>query len=134
MSIQFAHTVEMLNDTLFSPPLSFYSRKPVLVLAMHDLATVSDKEKQGEQYADNLDRHVDDLLKRPSKWRRTIRGVWTFLKTRECIHILCLPNALIIFCLAMGVCPRLLLSPLPYLMYSTAFRTDNRRDLWVPCW
>lgn len=34
-------------------------------------------------FEDSLDRHVDDVLKRPSKLRRTLMGVWSFLKTRQ---------------------------------------------------
>jgi hypothetical protein len=30
---------------------------------------------------DALDRHVEDVLARPSKLKRTLRGVWSFLKT-----------------------------------------------------
>lgn len=44
-----------------------------------------DKEKHEEQYEDALDRHVDDVLKSPSKWRRTMMGVWSFLKTRTSV-------------------------------------------------
>jgi hypothetical protein len=42
----------------------------------------------GEPHYENmLDRHVDDVLKRPSKLRRTMKGVWTFLKTRESLAL-----------------------------------------------
>lgn len=40
----------------------------------------ADAEKN--PFEDALDRHVDDVLQRPSKWRRTLMGVWSFLKTR----------------------------------------------------
>jgi hypothetical protein len=48
----------------------------------------SDAEKGGlpedelRKHEDALDRHVEDVLARPSKFRRTLRGVWSFLKTR----------------------------------------------------
>ena len=32
---------------------------------------------------DELDRHVHDVLKRKNKFRRVMKGVWAFLKTRE---------------------------------------------------
>ena len=50
-----------------------------------------DVEKDGEQFEDALDRHVDDVLKSPSKWRRTLMGVWSFLKTRTfaSVELLC---------------------------------------------
>jgi hypothetical protein len=59
--------------------MPFYTRKPVVVLP--DLDQESDAEK-GQQLEDSLDRHVDDVLKRPSKFKRTMQGVWSFLKTR----------------------------------------------------
>jgi hypothetical protein len=49
---------------------------------------LSDSEKgdlaDGEsgKHEDALDRHVEDVLARPSKFKRTLRGVWSFLKTR----------------------------------------------------
>lgn len=70
--------------TLGSPPLSWYSRKPIVVLTSPprpDPATVV--EGSPEQFEDSLDRHVDDVLKRPSKVRRTLKGVWSFVKTRQ---------------------------------------------------
>jgi hypothetical protein len=46
---------------------------------------VSDPEegnRPGKEYEDSLDRHVEDVLNKPSKFRRTMKGVWAFLKTR----------------------------------------------------
>jgi hypothetical protein len=71
-----------------SPPLSFYSRKPVVFLSAPTPQGISDLEKgdlpEGEsaKHEDALDRHVEDVLARPSKFKRTLRGVWSFLKTR----------------------------------------------------
>lgn len=51
---------------------------------------------------DSLDRHVDDVLRRPSKLRRTMLGVWSFLKTRQSLvifHVLCTEATIV----AMGV-------------------------------
>jgi hypothetical protein len=40
---------------------------------------------------DELDRHVEDVLKRRNKFRRVMKGVWAFLKTREWgVHMICL--------------------------------------------
>jgi len=70
-------------NSILIPPLSWYSRKPVVVLS--SLQTVGGDEEQGDrpgkEYEDSLDRHVEDILKRPSKFKRTMKGVWSFLKT-----------------------------------------------------
>lgn len=66
-----------------SPPSSWYSRKPVVVLPSTPRRTANDGAEDTEQFEDSLDRHVDDVLKRPSKLRRTLKGVWSFLKTRK---------------------------------------------------
>lgn len=70
----------MLRHRLNSPPSSWYSRKPVIALP----STPKCQSEGGEPFEDLLDRHVDDVLKRPSKIRRTLLGVWSFLKTRMC--------------------------------------------------
>ncbi|TFL05874.1 hypothetical protein BDV98DRAFT_542085 [Pterulicium gracile] len=67
-------------NSILIPPLAFYSRKPVVTLFAPPPADM-DSEKYGNGAGDSLDRHVDDVLKRPSKIRRTLRGVWSFLKT-----------------------------------------------------
>jgi len=67
-------------NAILIPPLSFYSRKPVVVLPSLG-ADSPEGIEEGKKYADDLDRHVDDVLKRTSKFRRTMRGVWSFLKT-----------------------------------------------------
>ncbi|KAJ3512536.1 hypothetical protein NLJ89_g3460 [Agrocybe chaxingu] len=66
-------------NSIVIPPSSWYSRRPVVVLPTVPLR--SDDGEDGEQFEDSLDRHVDDVLKRPSKVRRTLMGVWSFLKT-----------------------------------------------------
>ena len=45
------------------------------------LGQENDIEKE-QRLEDSLDRHVNDVLKRPSKFKRTMQGVWSFLKTR----------------------------------------------------
>lgn len=64
-------------NSIIIPPSSFYSRKPVIVLPS---IPFSDREESG-RFEDSLDRHVDDVLRRPTKLRRTLMGVWSFLKT-----------------------------------------------------
>lgn len=74
----------------YSPPYSLYSRKPVVHLTSPTKQNLVDSAEKGEgasgdgeRHEDALDRHVEDVLARPSKFRRTLKGVWSFLKTRE---------------------------------------------------
>ncbi|KAJ6628727.1 hypothetical protein B0H10DRAFT_1989020 [Mycena sp. CBHHK59/15] len=71
------------NAILF-PPLSWYSRKPVVMLSSPSTISITDEEQgphPGKEYEDSLDRHVEDVLNKPSKFKRTMKGVWAFLKT-----------------------------------------------------
>ncbi|KAG5648970.1 hypothetical protein DXG03_000319 [Asterophora parasitica] len=72
-------------NSILIPPLAWISRKPVLVLNGPPPSANQDPEELDgyrEKYLqDSLDRHVDDVLRRPSKFRRTLMGVWSFLKT-----------------------------------------------------
>lgn len=80
----------ILTIPLVSPPLSFYSRKPVVILDTPPRpAKNEDPESAGSQIPeDNLDRHVEDVLTRRDRFRRVMRGVWSFMKTRTCYHAL----------------------------------------------
>ncbi|KAJ7180203.1 hypothetical protein C8R43DRAFT_392654 [Mycena crocata] len=69
------------NAILF-PPQSWLVRKPVVTLSSPSKVVISDLEQRpGSDYEDSLDRHVEDVLNKPSKFRRTMKGVWAFLKT-----------------------------------------------------
>ena len=72
------------------PPLSFYSRKPVVVLPRlkRKRRKVPDPEKgeapqedEPPQHEDALDRHVEDVLSKRDQFRRVMQGVWSFCKT-----------------------------------------------------
>ncbi|KAJ7781130.1 hypothetical protein B0H16DRAFT_1497172 [Mycena metata] len=69
------------NAILFPP--SWHSRKPVVTLSAPTTGDEPDPEQAlpGKEYEDSLDRHVEDVLNKPSKFRRTMKGVWAFLKT-----------------------------------------------------
>lgn len=75
-------TVTHLSNTansIFLPPLSIYSRRPVMTLP-----NISDEEPgEKAKYADELDRHVHHVLKRRDKVRRVLRGFWKWFKTRK---------------------------------------------------
>lgn len=45
-----------------------------------------DPEK-GETHEDNLDRHVEDVLSKRDQYRRILKGVWAFMKTRESLLV-----------------------------------------------
>ncbi|THH07076.1 hypothetical protein EW146_g9425 [Bondarzewia mesenterica] len=62
-----------------SPPVSLYSRKPVVILPERPRRDEETAFEAGTE--DELDRHVKDVLTRPSPTRRILRGVWSFLKT-----------------------------------------------------
>ena len=70
--------------------MSFYSRKPVIVLPRLRKKQVTDPEKgaagEGEHAEeDALDQHVEDVLRKRDKFRRVMKGVWSFVKTRASI-------------------------------------------------
>lgn len=48
--------------------------------------------REVDRHDDALDRHVEDILARPSKLKRTLRGVWSFLKTRMLHNLLQFPS------------------------------------------
>ena len=45
-------------------------------------SAAGDAEK-GQSHEDNLDRHVEDVLSKRDQYRRILKGVWAFMKTRE---------------------------------------------------
>ncbi|KAJ8086745.1 hypothetical protein PM082_005568 [Marasmius tenuissimus] len=71
-----SHLTNAANSILI-PPLAWYSRKPVVMLS--DPAPSAGDPERG--FEDSLDRHVDDVMRRRDKIRRTLLGVWSFLKT-----------------------------------------------------
>ncbi|KAI9063308.1 hypothetical protein FKP32DRAFT_1758393 [Trametes sanguinea] len=86
-------TLTNAANAIVVPPLSFYSRKPVVVLPrlrkkkrrkQHDpeKGTDQDQESEGEsEYEDALDQHVEDVLTKRDQFRRVMQGVWSFVKT-----------------------------------------------------
>ena len=60
------------------PPIGVYSRKPVVFLPK---VSVSDAER-ASTHEDDLDRRVEEVLSKRIIIRRTLRGVWAFVKTR----------------------------------------------------
>ncbi|KAG1755596.1 hypothetical protein EDB19DRAFT_1842996 [Suillus lakei] len=74
-------------NSILIPPSSFYSRKPVIALFYPSGRQGWDMESAGraqfefDGMDESLDRHVEDVLTGRSKVKRTLQGVWSFLKT-----------------------------------------------------
>jgi hypothetical protein len=77
------------------------------------ISDIEAEERRTSRFENSLDQHVDDVLRRPSKFRRTIKGVWSFLKTRESLSLL----------------TYLILKPLFYSDGSTSFPVLPMRSL-----
>ncbi|KAG7096845.1 hypothetical protein E1B28_004253 [Marasmius oreades] len=71
-----SHLTNAANSILI-PPLAWYSRKPIVMLSEPPPSAV----EKGKMFEDSLDRHVDDVMKRRARIRRSLMGVWSFLKT-----------------------------------------------------
>ncbi|KZT12507.1 uncharacterized protein LAESUDRAFT_638973 [Laetiporus sulphureus 93-53] len=84
-------TLTNAANSIVIPPLDFYSHKPVVVLPRRRQRRRGDAEKAepaGDQ--DSLDMHVEDVLRKRDRFRRVMRGVWSFMKTRmSCNRIRC---------------------------------------------
>lgn len=74
-------------NSILIPPSSFYSRKPVIALFYPSGRQGRGIESAGhtqfgfDDMDESLDRHVEDVLTGRSKVKRTLQGVWSFLKT-----------------------------------------------------
>ncbi|KNZ81532.1 hypothetical protein J132_00498 [Termitomyces sp. J132] len=74
-------------NALLIPPNFWYCRRPVVEINYQPCPTSEGTlesrggERPDKQLQDSLDRHVDDVLRNPSRFRRTMLGVWSFLKT-----------------------------------------------------
>ncbi|KAF8592432.1 hypothetical protein K439DRAFT_1378530 [Ramaria rubella] len=68
-------------NSLLIPPISLYSRRPVIRLLASTPSSLDLAEKVDKQHVDELDRHVGHVLRKQKKIRRTLAGVWSFVKT-----------------------------------------------------
>ncbi|KLO18050.1 hypothetical protein SCHPADRAFT_135198 [Schizopora paradoxa] len=68
-------------NSILIPPIGVYSRKPIMVLPRSSGSRPISSLEKGGVHEDDLDRHVEDVLSRESKFRRTMSGVWAFMKT-----------------------------------------------------
>lgn len=74
-------------NSILIPPSSFYSRKPVIALFYPserqgcDMESAGHAQSESDGMDESLDRHVKDVLTGRSKVKRTLQGVWSFLKT-----------------------------------------------------
>ena len=67
--------------------MSLYSRRPVIHLPKSQTSGLPDSEKGHKEHMDDLDRHVEDVLRKRDKLRRTAAGIWSFVKTRACFNL-----------------------------------------------
>ncbi|TBU45037.1 golgi-body localization protein domain-containing protein [Dichomitus squalens] len=82
-------TLTNAANAIVVPPLSFYSRKPVIVLPrpkrkkkkQNDVEKGTATTEEENLHEDALDEHVHDVLNKRDKFRRIMAGVWSFLKT-----------------------------------------------------
>lgn len=84
------HGNTLLTFIFRRPPIG-YSRKPVIFLPRIPIS--EDNKESQSMHEDDLDRHVEEVLSRRAKIRRTLQGVWAFLKTRECLSGHCHVNS-----------------------------------------
>lgn len=74
-------------NSILIPPSSFYSRKPVIALFYpsgrqgRGVESAGHAQIEFDDMDESLDRHVEDVLTGRSKVKRTLQGVWSFLKT-----------------------------------------------------
>ncbi|KAI0030702.1 hypothetical protein K488DRAFT_26420, partial [Vararia minispora EC-137] len=66
-------------NAIVFPPVSVYSRRPVLSLPTSDGVSGRPASIFNEQ---EIDAHVDQILSKRAKFRRVLRGIWAFLKTQ----------------------------------------------------
>ncbi|KAJ4478229.1 hypothetical protein J3R30DRAFT_2878497 [Lentinula aciculospora] len=80
-----ANNLTNAANSILIPPLSFYLRRPVVALSPPPPPSIESARAAEEQgrpvLEDSLDRHVDDVMRRRDKIRRSLKGVWSFLKT-----------------------------------------------------
>lgn len=64
-----------------SPPLPLDLRRPAVFLP--EAPRIIPGEDARSVHEDDLDRHVEDVLTRRQQVRRTLQGIWAFVKTRK---------------------------------------------------
>ncbi|PVF96446.1 hypothetical protein CPB86DRAFT_709048 [Serendipita vermifera] len=75
-------TVSYLSNaanSIIIPPLSWYSRKPVVSLPASTRARERDAESMESE--NELDAHVEEVLSKRAWLRRSLQGLWAYLKT-----------------------------------------------------
>ena len=109
--------------------MSLYSRRPVIQLPRSQSLGPEDLvEKVDRGRMDDLDRHIEHVLSRRDKVRRTAAGIWSFVKTRGSFYV------------SEISCPYALLSHGRTSKISNFFTTlfmstwtGHHGNLWVPC-
>ncbi|KAF7352701.1 hypothetical protein MVEN_01236000 [Mycena venus] len=73
-------TLTNAANAILRPP-SWHPHKPVNTFPLPTQEVVFDPQQSNHLQEDPLDRHIEDVPKKPSKFKRTMKGVWAFLKT-----------------------------------------------------
>ncbi|KAG2156153.1 hypothetical protein DEU56DRAFT_222498 [Suillus clintonianus] len=89
IDLQVATVSSLTNaaNSILIPQTSFYSRKPVIALFYPggrqgwDAESVGHAQFEFDGMDESLDRHIEDVLTGRAKVKRTLQGVWSFLKT-----------------------------------------------------
>ncbi|TFK55975.1 hypothetical protein OE88DRAFT_1804760 [Heliocybe sulcata] len=69
-------------NAILIPPLPLFPRKPVVSLPASPARTTDDVEKPPQDsHRNDLDYHVEDVLSKRQLFKRTMKGVWAFVKT-----------------------------------------------------
>ncbi|KAF9652096.1 hypothetical protein BDM02DRAFT_3161621 [Thelephora ganbajun] len=63
------------------PPMSLYSLKPTVVLPCPDRRSRLHHEEREVDPENELDLHIEDVLRKRDRFKRTMKGVWSFVKT-----------------------------------------------------
>jgi hypothetical protein len=72
-------TISCSCGNFSSPPLPLDLRRPAVALPE---APSPQNQDARSLHDDALDRHIEDVLDRKQKIKRTLQGVWAFVKTR----------------------------------------------------
>lgn len=79
------------SDTAYSPPVDVFERRPTVVLPVTPgPATPKNGSLRSDTpHADDLDKHVSHVLSKRQVFKRIMRGVWAYMKTRGCHFLFC---------------------------------------------
>jgi hypothetical protein len=108
--------------------MSLYSRRPIIHLPRSEYSVLPDSEKGRAPHVDDLDRHVENALRKRDKLRQTAAGIWSFIKTRACLAL-----QVMAYYSPVSSYGRTFVHPVSPLLASSPGVTDHHCHLWVSC-